>query len=134
VRSWRETASGTNVKRWKENVRKVLRRALLSLHDKRLWKNFVAGRTEIDLAQRCIPTWPYVAPQTAKIHTLITLGIRHRSKAPIFELRKRLPCGFDSHRPLHFSLSGVSLRCPRTRRVHGLVPTVAMRLQPAFGD
>src|SRR5258707_12547437 len=23
--------------------------------------------------------------------------------------------GFDSHRPLHFSLSGVSLRCPRTR-------------------
>jgi hypothetical protein len=24
-------------------------------------------------------------------------------------------CGLDSHRPLHFSLSGVSLRCPRTR-------------------
>jgi hypothetical protein len=50
VRSWRETASGTNVKRWKENVRKVLRRALLSLHYKRLWKNFVAGRNEIATA------------------------------------------------------------------------------------
>jgi hypothetical protein len=26
-------------------------------------------------------TYPYVAPHTAKIHTLITLGIRHRAKA-----------------------------------------------------
>ncbi len=31
------------------------------------------------------------------------------------QARKRRPCGFDSHRPLHFSLPGVSLRCARTR-------------------
>jgi hypothetical protein len=61
------------------------------------------------------PMYPYVAPDTTKIHTPITLGIRHRAKLHVFKLRTRGPCGFDSHRPLHFSLSGVSLRCPRTR-------------------
>src|ERR1700733_13479926 len=61
------------------------------------------------------PMYPYVAPHTAKIHTLITLGIRHCAKALVFQLRKHRPDGFDSHRPLHFSLPGVSLRCPRTR-------------------
>src|ERR1700735_4535462 len=64
------------------------------------------------------PTYPYVAyiaPHTTKIHTLITLGIRHRSKALAFWPLKRPPHGFDSHRPLHFSLSGVSLRCPTAR-------------------
>ena len=59
--------------------------------------------------------YPYVAPHTAKIHTLITLGIRHRTKPLVLKDRKRLPRGFDSHRPLHFSLPDVSLRCPRTR-------------------
>jgi hypothetical protein len=33
-------------------------------------------------------------------------------------LRMARPCGFDSHRPLHFSLSGVFLLCPGTRRSH----------------
>jgi hypothetical protein len=55
------------------------------------------------------------AARTAKIRTLITLGVRHRAKALVLESRKLLSCGFDSHRPLHFSLPGVSLRCPRTR-------------------
>jgi hypothetical protein len=59
--------------------------------------------------------YPYVAPHTAKIHTPITLGIRRRTKPLVFELRRRCPRGFDSHRPLHSSLSGRSLRCPRTR-------------------
>src|SRR5216684_6845105 len=59
--------------------------------------------------------YPYVAPHTAKIHTLITLGISIRTKPLVLKTWKRLPCGFDSHRPLHFSLPGVSLRCPRTR-------------------
>src|SRR5277367_2872530 len=45
--------------------------------------------------------YPYVAPHAAKIHTLITLGIRHRAKPLVFKIRKRRPCGFDSHRPLH---------------------------------
>jgi hypothetical protein len=36
-------------------------------------------------------------------------------KPPIFKVRNCLPRGFDSHRPLHFSLPGVSLRCPRSR-------------------
>src|SRR3984957_13230355 len=44
---------------------------------------------------------PYVAPRTAKIHTLITLGIRHRAKALVLKLRRRRPRGFDYHRPLH---------------------------------
>jgi len=61
------------------------------------------------------PTLPYVAPHTAKIHTLITLGIRDRAKPLVLKARKRLPRGFDSHRPLHFWLSDVSLRCPGTR-------------------
>jgi hypothetical protein len=59
--------------------------------------------------------YPYVAPHTAKIHTLITLGIRHRAKPLVFKSQKRPPRGFDSHRPLHFSLPGVSPRCPRPR-------------------
>jgi hypothetical protein len=46
------------------------------------------------------PMCPYVAPHTAKIHTLITLGIRHCAKTLVFQLRKHRPCGFDSHRPL----------------------------------
>jgi hypothetical protein len=58
---------------------------------------------------------PYVAPHTAKIHTLITLGIRHRIKSLVLKARKKCPRGFDSHRPLQFSLPGVSLRCPGTR-------------------
>jgi hypothetical protein len=38
-----------------------------------------------------------------------------RPKPLVFNVRNVLPCGFDSHRPLHFWLPGVSLRCPRTR-------------------
>ena len=57
------------------------------------------------------PMYPYVAPRTAKIHTLITLGISIRTKWLVFWLRTHRPCGFDSHRPLHFPLSGVSVRC-----------------------
>src|SRR5450631_224575 len=58
--------------------------------------------------------YPYVAPHTAKIHTLITLGIRRLTKLLVLKARKHFPCGFDAHRPLHFSLSGVLLRCPTT--------------------
>ena len=61
------------------------------------------------------PMYPYVAPRTARIHTLITLGISIRTKWLVFWLRTHRPCGFDSHRPLHFSLSGVSPRCPLTQ-------------------
>jgi hypothetical protein len=32
-----------------------------------------------------IPTLPYVAPHTEKIHTLITPGIRHRAKKLVFK-------------------------------------------------
>ena len=46
--------------------------------------------------------YPYVAPHIAKIHAPITLGIRRRTKPLVFELRRRCPCGFDSHRPLHY--------------------------------
>jgi hypothetical protein len=59
--------------------------------------------------------YPYVAPHTSKIHTLITLGISIRTKPLVFKVRNCLPRGFDSHRPLHSSLPCVSLRCPRTR-------------------
>jgi hypothetical protein len=58
--------------------------------------------------------YPYVASHTAKIHTLITLRIRNRARPLVLKPRRRRPCGFDSHRPLHFSLPGVSLRCLRT--------------------
>src|SRR5229473_1809574 len=61
------------------------------------------------------PMCPYMALDTTKIHTPITLGVRPCIKPLVFKLRRRSPCGFDSHRPLHFSLSGVSLRCLRTR-------------------
>src|SRR5450631_3159972 len=33
-----------------------------------------------DLSHRCIPTWPHVAPHTAKIHALITLNTRNRAR------------------------------------------------------
>jgi hypothetical protein len=74
-----------------------------------------------DLARRCVPSWRYVAPHSAKIHTLITFGIRNRTKPLVLKARKHGPCGFDSHRPLHFWLSGVSLRCPRA--LVGLSPS-----------
>jgi hypothetical protein len=45
--------------------------------------------------------YPYAALRTAKIRTPITLGVRHRAKPLVFKIRKRLPRGFDSHRPLH---------------------------------
>ena len=63
------------------------------------------------------PMYPYGALDTKKIHTPITLGIRRRAKPPVFKLRKRRPCGFDSHRPLHFPAS------LKTRRDTGLVST-----------
>jgi hypothetical protein len=59
--------------------------------------------------------YPYVALDTAKIHAPITLEFRRDAKPRVFLVRKRRPCGFYSHRPLHFSLPGVSLRCPWTR-------------------
>jgi hypothetical protein len=37
---------------------------------------------------------PYVAPHTAKIHTLITLGIRRRIKPLALRARMNRPCGF----------------------------------------
>jgi hypothetical protein len=76
--------------------------------------------------------YPYVALDTTKIHTPITLGIRIRDRVKllVFELREAPPCGFDSHRPLHFSLSGVSLRFPRTRRS---LLSSSHRLNAAFG-
>jgi hypothetical protein len=77
--------------------------------DLRLKGSSMATRTSI------IPTWSCVAPQTAKMHTPITLGIRIRTKLLVLKSRKHRPRGFDSHRPLHFSLSGVLLRCLRTR-------------------
>jgi hypothetical protein len=90
------------------------------------WRHPVWGRHRPELAvQRSTnngfrsrlraPMYPYVAPHTSKIHTLITLGIGIRTKPLDLKARKRLPYGFDSHRPLQFSLSGVSLRCPRAR-------------------
>jgi hypothetical protein len=36
------------------------------------------------------------------VHTPITLGVRPGTKPLVFKLRRRSPCGFDSHRPLHF--------------------------------
>src|SRR3979490_3314204 len=36
-------------------------------------------------------------------------------QTPCFQAPNAPPAWFDSHRPLQFSLSGVSLRCPRTR-------------------
>ena len=60
-----------------------------------------------------IPTLPSVAPHTPKIHTLITLGIRHRAKELVSKLRRSRPRGFDSHRPLHFP---ASLRTSRDTR------------------
>jgi hypothetical protein len=49
--------------------------------------------------------YPYVAPHTSKIHTLITLGIRNRTKPLVLKARMHRPCGFDSHRPLQISLA-----------------------------
>jgi hypothetical protein len=37
--------------------------------------------------------YPYVAPDITKIHTFITLGIRHRAKPLVFKVRKGLPRG-----------------------------------------
>jgi hypothetical protein len=61
------------------------------------------GRSVVE--SRLTDEYPYVALHTAKIHTLITLVIGIRTKALVSRLRTRRPCGFDSHRPLHFQAS-----------------------------
>src|SRR5260370_33073858 len=82
------------------------------------------------LAHRCISTCPYVAPHTTNIHTLITLGIRNLTKPLVLKARKHRPCGFDSHRPLHFRY----LACPCVVLGRDLayrpIPTFSTRLQP----
>jgi hypothetical protein len=63
--------------------------------------------------------YPYVAPHTAKIHTLITLGLCIRTKLLFLKPQKRLPCGFDSHRPLHSPRgAALSFICLRERSEH----------------
>jgi hypothetical protein len=73
--------------------------------------------------------YPNVARCTNKIHTPITLGIPRRTKPPVSKLPRRRPCGFDSHRPLHFSLAHVGLRClgPRTRELDAHVAPLLRR-------
>ena len=52
-----------------------------------------------------------MAAHTAKIHTLITLGIRNRTKPLVLKARKPRPCGVDSHRQLHSkAVSGLNRR------------------------
>ena len=61
--------------------------------------------------------YPYAAlrgPTYRKNHTMITLRIRHRAQLLVSKPRRRRPCGFDSHRPLHFPAN------LRTRRDTGL--------------
>jgi len=55
------------------------------------------------------PMCPYMALDTTKIHTPITLGVRPCTKPLVFKLRRRRPCGCDSHRPLHFP-AGLRIR------------------------
>src|SRR5260370_33562790 len=66
-----------------------------------------------------------MARHTTKIHTLITLGVGDRARALVLKDRKRLPCGFDSHRPLHFR--GLACPCAVLGRdlVYRPVPTVS---------
>jgi hypothetical protein len=60
-----------------------------------------------------IPTWPQIPPKfTRHSHLSVDATANHLC----FRLWKQRPRGFDSHRPLHFSSSAVSLYCPRTRR------------------
>jgi hypothetical protein len=65
-----------------------------------------------------------VAPHTAKIHTLITLGIRIRTKLLVFKARNVVPCGFDSHRPLHFQPTWYLNSSQKDVDTHGLALTV----------
>jgi hypothetical protein len=78
--------------------------------------------------------YPYVAPHTAKIHTLITLVISIRTKPHVLKARKHLPRGFDSHRPPHSRSLTLGQCCPRwgTRAVvrfqnHDATPALATR-------
>jgi hypothetical protein len=48
--------------------------------------------------------YPYVAPHTSKIHTLITLGIRHRVKVLVSKPRKPLDAWARFPSPAPFSL------------------------------
>jgi hypothetical protein len=60
--------------------------------------------------------YPYVAPTCREnSHAHHTWHPPSRQTPCSKVWGKRLPCGFDSHRPLHFWLPGVSLRCPGTR-------------------
>jgi len=52
-----------------------------------------AGRRVNWPRRKVAPEQPYVAPRTAKIHTLITLGVRHHEKPRVSKPRKRLRVG-----------------------------------------
>jgi hypothetical protein len=64
-------------------------------------QRFTTGRLERGTSHVEYPHVALRGPHTAKIHTLITLGIGNRTKPPVFKARKAPPRGFDSHRPLH---------------------------------
>ena len=66
-----------------------------------MWREMLSSNAKY---QGSCLTHPYVAPHTSKIHTLITLGIRHRNNPLVSKAWQRLPRGFDSHRPLHFRM------------------------------
>jgi hypothetical protein len=64
-----------------------------------------ASRPDLRLPGASHFEYPHAAlrgPHIAKIHTLITLGIGHRTKPLVLYGRRRRPRGFDSRRPLHF--------------------------------
>jgi hypothetical protein len=48
-------------------------------------------------------------PTSSTCYTLITLGVSIFAKPLVLKARKRVPRGFDSHRPLHFSLAHIGL-------------------------
>jgi hypothetical protein len=50
-------------------------------------------------------TCPCVAPHTAKIHTLITVGISVRVKPFVFKPRKHLPFGLDFNQRFRMNLT-----------------------------
>jgi hypothetical protein len=72
---------------------------------------------------------PYVVPHTAKIHTLITLGIRDRAKPLVFKPRKRRRVGSIPIARSTFRCLAAPCVVLGRELAYRPVPTVSMRQQ-----